>query len=69
VLAFREIVEWKFSKPVFIGDTIHGVLTVEETKGLARLGGGSITLGIEVRNQASETCMRGRWVALMKSRP
>ena len=30
VLAFREIVEWKFSKPVFIGDTVHAVLTVED---------------------------------------
>ncbi len=69
VLAFREILEWKFSKPVFIGDTIHAVLTVEETKALARLGGGAITLGIDVRNQGSETCMRGRWVALMQSRP
>jgi acyl dehydratase len=24
VLAFREINQWKFSRPVFIGDTIHG---------------------------------------------
>ncbi len=69
VLAFREILEWKFSKPVFIADTIHAVLTVEETKALARLGGGAITLAIDVRNQAGETCMRGRWVALMQSRP
>jgi len=69
VLAFREIVEWKFSKPVFIGDTVHAVLTVEETKPLARLGGGAITLALDVRNQAGETVMRGRWIALMRSRP
>jgi len=69
VLAFREIVEWKFSKPVFIGDTVHAVLTVEETKPLARLGGGAITLAINVRNQSGETVMRGRWIALMQSRP
>jgi acyl dehydratase len=69
VLAFREIVEWKFSKPVFIGDTVHAVLTVEETKALPRLGGGSITLSLDVRNQSGETVMRGRWIALMQSRP
>jgi acyl dehydratase len=69
VLAFREILEWKFSRPVFIGDTIHGVLTVEETKAIPRLGGGAITLSIDVRNQAGETCMHGRWVALMQGRP
>ena len=40
VLAFREIVEWKFSKPIFIGDTIHTELEVLETKALPRLGGG-----------------------------
>jgi acyl dehydratase len=69
VLAFREIVEWKFSKPVFIGDTVHAVLTVEETKPLPRLGGGAITLALDVRNQSGESVMRGRWIALMQSRP
>ena len=69
VLAFREILEWKFSKPVFIGDTIHGVLTVQETKAVPRLGGGAITLSVDVHNQAGETCMHGRWVALMQGRP
>ena len=39
VLAFREINEWKFSKPIFIGDTIHVLLNVTETKPMARLGG------------------------------
>jgi acyl dehydratase len=69
VLAFREILDWKFNRPVFIGNTIHGVLTVEETKALPRLGGGSVTLSVDVRNQAGETCMHGRWVALMQGRP
>ena len=69
VLAFREILDWKFSKPVFIGDTIHGVLTVQETKTLPRLGGGAITLSVEVRNQAGEPCIHGRWVVLMQGRP
>src|SRR5512134_1295818 len=42
VLAFREINNWKFSSPVFLGDTIYVILDVLETKALPRLGGGSV---------------------------
>lgn len=69
VIAFREINGWKFSRPVFIGDTIHAVLTVKETKPLPRLGGGAVILGLDVRNQRGETVMRGVWTALMMSQP
>ncbi len=69
VLAFREITEWKFSKPVFIGDTIHVVITVLETKAVPRLGGGSITIALEVKNQRDETVMKGTWAALVASQP
>ena len=68
VIAFREILSWKFSKPVFIGDTIHVVMEVEEKKPLPRLGGGSVTLGIKVQNQEDETVMRGRWNVLVMSK-
>ena len=34
VMAWRDISEWKFVKPVLIGDTIHAELTVEDTKPL-----------------------------------
>ena len=43
VMAFREINEWKFVKPVFIGDTIHVVMEVTETKAMPRIGGGAVT--------------------------
>jgi acyl dehydratase len=68
VIAFREILSWKFSKPVYIGDTIHVVMEVEEKKPLPRLGGGSVTLGIKVQNQDDETVMRGRWNVLVMSK-
>jgi len=69
VLAFREIGEWKFSLPVYIGDTIHAELLVEEVKALPRLGGGSIDLVFEVKNQSGQTVMKGRWTVLVQSRP
>ena len=69
VIAFREINEWKFSKPVFIGDTIHAEMTVTETKPLPRLGGGSVTIAFDVKNQKDETVMKGTWVVLVASKP
>lgn len=69
VLAFREINEWKFIKPFFIGDTIHAILTVTEMKALPRIGAGSLTALVEVRNQTDEVCQRGTLNLLMLSKP
>ena len=69
MLAFREIQEWKFSKPVLFGDTLHAVLVVQETKPMPRLGGGQVRLEVDVRNQARETVMKGVWTVLVQSRP
>ena len=69
VLAFREITEWKFIKPVFIGDTVHVVLNVTETKELRRIGGGSVMIELAVINQKDETVMKGVWTVLIASRP
>jgi 3-hydroxybutyryl-CoA dehydratase len=69
VLAFREINEWKFVKPFFIGDTITAELTITETKGLPRIGGGAIIAAIIVKNQTDEICQRGSLNLLVLSRP
>ncbi len=69
VMAFREINEWKFVKPVFIGDTIHVNINVKETKAIPRIGGGSIIIELSVINQHEDTVMKGNWTALMVSRP
>ncbi len=69
VIAFREISEWKFIKPVFIGDTVHAELEVRETKDLRRVGGGAVTIDIDVINQRQETVMKGTWVVLIAHRP
>ena len=69
VLAFREISNWKFIKPVFIGDTIHAELEVVETKALRRIGGGSVVINVSVKNQNGDIVMKGDWVALIASRP
>jgi 3-hydroxybutyryl-CoA dehydratase len=69
VLAFREINEWKFSKPIFIGDTVHVELDVKEIKALPRLGGGSVIIELSVKNQQEEVTMKGLWTVLVASKP
>ena len=69
VIAFREINNWKFSLPVFIGDTIHAELTIVETKPIPRLGGGSLLIEIAVKNQRDEVTMKGTWTALVANKP
>lgn len=69
VLAFREVDEWKFSLPTFIGDTVRAELEIIELKPAARLGGGIVSLKVRVLNQADAVCQRGTWRMLVASRP
>jgi acyl dehydratase len=66
VLAFREIGEWKFSLPIFIGDTIRVRATVTATKAMRRLGGGAVTFKVEILNQDGKVVQRGTWGLLVK---
>jgi 3-hydroxybutyryl-CoA dehydratase len=68
VLAFRELT-WKFSLPIFFGDTIHVEAEVAELKAMRRLGGGSVTLDVKVVNQEDRVVQRGEWVVLVASKP
>jgi acyl dehydratase len=69
VIAFREINNWKFINPVFIGDTIHVEMEVAETKALPRIGGGSVVITLDVKKQSGETVMKGNWTVLVMSKP
>jgi acyl dehydratase len=66
VIAFREVGEWKFVKPVFLGDTIHVEMEVTTTKAFPRLGGGLVTILADVKNQGGETAMKGTWTVLVR---
>ncbi|MGC8878993.1 MAG: MaoC/PaaZ C-terminal domain-containing protein [Anaerolineae bacterium] len=67
-LAFREL-SWKFSLPVFIGDTVHVKAVCRETKPMARLGGGLVIFDVSVINQEGKTVQRGDWHVLVASKP
>ena len=66
-LAFREL-EWKFTKPVFIGDTVHVAIKVIETKATPRAGGGLVTFDARVVNQDGDPVHKGVWKMLIKGR-
>ena len=68
VEAFRDL-EWKFSQPVFIGDTIHIRLRIAEKKPMKRLGGGIVGFDVRMLNQHGDIVQRGSWKLLMKSKP
>ena len=67
-LAFRELT-WKFTRPVYIGDTVRVTVIVTEAKPMRRLGGGLVTFEARVVNQNGEVVHKGEWRMLIKSRP
>ena len=67
-LAFREL-SWKFSHPVFMGDTVHVKARCRELKPMARLGGGLVIFDLSVVNQEGKTVQKGEWHVLMASKP
>ena len=66
-LAFREL-NWKFTRPVFIGDTIFVKIKVTETKKMARLGGGLVIFAARVLNQDQEVVHKGEMRMLLQSK-
>jgi 3-hydroxybutyryl-CoA dehydratase len=67
ILGFREIDGWKFSAPIYLGDTIHVEGVISETRAVHRLGGGLVTMRVEIQNQAGKVVQQGSWSMLVKS--
>ena len=69
VIAWRDIKDWRFSQPVFIGDTVHVDLEVQETKAMPRLGGGQVNMSVKILNQDDQVVMKGNWGLLVHTKP
>ncbi len=67
VMAFLSL-EWKYSAPIFIGETIHCTLAITDLKLMRRLGGGKVTLEVKVIKQDDTVAQRGTWTLLVRSR-
>jgi acyl dehydratase len=59
--------QWSFSKPVYLGDTIRVRLSVTEKRLTSNPGRGLITRQIEVLNQTGEIVQKGTSRMLIKS--
>jgi acyl dehydratase len=62
-------VEWRFKRPIKIGDTVHVVASVKQTKAVRAAGGGLVTLDVKVLNQRDELAQQGEWTVLVRSKP
>jgi acyl dehydratase len=67
VIAFMGL-DWKFRGVIKIGDTIKVRAEIAEKKPMPRLGGGLVTFNVEVINQRNETCQKGTWTMLVKTK-
>lgn len=67
--AFREISNWKFKKPVFIGDTIRAEMEIHGVRPLKGLDSGLVQFGLRVKNQEDELVMSGNLEMLVLGMP
>ncbi len=67
-IAARGISDWKFKRPLFIGDTVHARVRLVEVQQVPRLGGGMVTLSIELINQRDEEVQAGCIAVGLKSK-
>ena len=67
VLAFRGLT-CKFTKPVFIGDTVYARVKVSGAKLLRHAKSGLIELAIKLYNQHEQVVQSGTWKVLMRTR-
>ena len=66
-VALREMT-WKFTGPIFVGDTIRLQLKVAHKRAMPRLGMGMITFDISLINQKDEVAQKGQWKVLIQSK-
>jgi acyl dehydratase len=66
-LAFLGL-NWKFSRPIKFGDTIHAVFRIAALRETSRPDRGIVVEAIEVFNQRGEVVQAGEWTFLIKRR-
>jgi acyl dehydratase len=68
-LAFRAIEDWKFARPVLLGDEIALRGRVSDRRALPRARAGLVRFDLEVVNQRGEVVSTGSLRMLMRMRP
>ena len=60
---------WKFSRPIFIGDRIHAEIEVQAKRETRRSDRGILTLAFRVKNQAGEVVQEGTNELMVRRKP
>ncbi len=67
-LAFLGL-EWKFRKPILLGDTVHAIVKVADKRLSRAMGGGVVGFDVRLVNQRDEVVQKGDWKILVALRP
>ena len=61
--------QWQFKAPVFIGDTIRFLLTIEDKRETSKGDRGVVTRRYEILNQKDDVVQVGKLVVMMAKKP
>jgi len=61
--------EWKFRRPIYIGDTIHLRGEVARIRAVRSMRGGVVVFEMKLFNQEGEAVQEGKWTVAIKGRP
>jgi len=67
ILAFMGL-EWKFTKPIFIGDQIHCESEVARVREISKGDRGIVMLSRKLKNQNDEVVQEGTFTLLLQKR-
>lgn len=59
--------DWKFSRPIFVGDTVYSRTEVINKKDMGS-GGGIIKISRSLLNQDDEVVQKGNWTLMVKKK-
>jgi len=68
MVAMLSIDNWKFTAPVFIGDTVHIVLTIDGLRRTSSGLTGIVTRGIQLIKQDGTVCQEGKITVMVRTR-
>lgn len=69
LIAWLEIRNYRFLKPVLIGDTVHGETEIVEKRETSKPDRGIVVQRVRVLNQRGEVVQEGEFVTMIRRRP
>ncbi|WP_028490803.1 MaoC family dehydratase [Thermus islandicus] len=69
LIAWMEIRNYRFLKPVFIGDTVRGETEIVEKRETSKPDRGILVQRVRVLNQRGEVVQEGEFVTMVRRRP